>query len=88
MSPVPVSPKEHLKFLAGGLGGPRNRPSARSGSSTPCLPDADLPCPSASALSSRPCGITPAVPAPGEGASAAAFLLRVTVRGKKKTPLR
>lgn len=84
MSPVPGSPKVHLKFLAGGLGGPRSRPSAPSSSSPSCLPSADLPCPSASALSSRPCGIIPAVPSPGEGPSAAALVSRVTVRGKKK----
>lgn len=88
MSPIPGSPKARLKFLAGGLGGPRNRPSACSGSSTSCLPSADLPCPSASALSSWPCGIIPAVPSPGEGLSAAALVSRVTVRGKKKIPLR
>lgn len=88
MSPIPRSPKVRLKFLAGGLGGPTNRPSALSGSSTLCVPSADLPCPSASALSARPCGIIPAVPSTGEGPSAAALVSRVTVRGKNKIPLR
>lgn len=87
MSPISGSPKVHLKFLVGGLGGPRSRPSACSSSSPSCLRSADLPCPSASALSSRPCGIIPAVPSPGEGPSAAALVSRVTVRGKKKIPL-
>lgn len=36
VSHIPGSPKARLKFLAGGLGGPRNRPSACSGSSASC----------------------------------------------------
>lgn len=87
-APSPGLPKCVLSFWQEGLGGPRNRPSACSSSSTLCVPGADLPCPPASALSSRPCGIIPAVPSPGEGPSAAALVSRVTVRGKKKIPLR